>query len=427
MSDALAYAIAGLLLVQAVLRAKSALRGRVRERSLWGAFAALAASWLARTEPGRNLLNGFGVTDLAYLVKHVLAILGICVLLKYVTAVYRTADDAAKVRRSVRISALVHRVATRASLITVTVMAAVFFIGLDEPDTSTVFFLARHAGEPELAVYMGLFYLYTAAAAAVCAVQWGGAVSQAPMRSLKIGLRMMSASMVLAVVYAVLRIGYLILITVHPVSDAFAIKQEAVTDTILYATFLLYGLGAIAPASHAAGIRYRTLRSLRDLHPLWRDLALTAPQVVRHRPSQLLGNTKLSAPVNRLRDLFGHDDSPTRRLGRYVTEIRDVIYELRRHAPEGLVDWARRQAELDGVQGSDADITAEAYWIRGAKVELAEREAGLPAPFPFGAGDDLAEEIPHLRAVAAVYGRIGPVDTRENRGGPSTPVAAMTT
>lgn len=89
-TDAFACAIAGLLLVQAALRAKSAWSGRRRERSLWGAFAALAVSWLCRTSTVNDLLDATGIYDLGFLVKHATAIVGICVLLRYVTASTRT-------------------------------------------------------------------------------------------------------------------------------------------------------------------------------------------------------------------------------------------------------------------------------------------------------------------------------------------------
>src|SRR5690606_29904101 len=103
--------------------------------------------------------------DLGFLVKHVTAIVGICALLRYITAVYADAD--ADVRRSARLSAIVHRIAVRASVGTVAVMAGTFFFLLNPPDTSTLFFLERHEGDLGLPIYMGLFYLYMGAAAAV--------------------------------------------------------------------------------------------------------------------------------------------------------------------------------------------------------------------------------------------------------------------
>ncbi|MFF4933228.1 MAB_1171c family putative transporter [Streptomyces griseofuscus] len=417
MSDVFAYLIAGLLLLQALLRIPAALKGRVRERSLWGAFAALAAAWLTRTTLGRSAINTLGIEDFSYLVKHVLAILGICVLLRYVTAVYSSTERSADLPRTVRISALVHRIATRASLLTVAVMAAVFFTLLDTAVSDTPYFMARHAGQPGLAVYMSLFYLYTAAAAAVCAVQWGGAVRQAPMRSLRIGLSMMSLAMSLAVLYAILRTAYVVLITITPVSESFANNQETVTDSLLYATFLLWGFGAIAPATRAAQGRFRAMQDLTAIHPLWRDLALTAPDVVQRRPSQLLAGVPLLARFDTVRDLVGYDSSPSMRLARYVTEIRDVIHELRRHAPHELAERSVQRAE-ETATGPDRETAAEAYWIRAARAAFFGRPSGQPAPFPFPAGDDFAAEVPHLRDVAAAYGRIKPTEVTALLSGP---------
>ncbi|WP_217231346.1 MAB_1171c family putative transporter [Streptomyces anulatus] len=398
MSDVLAYAIAVLFLAQALLRAPSAVRGRVRKRSLWGAFAALAAAWLARTSTAHEVLASFGIADLAYLVKHVLAITGICVLLRYVTAVYSTAGPAERASRTVRISSLAHRVATRASLGTIAVMVGVFFLALDEVVADVLYFTGRYAGEPGLAVYMGLFYLYMGTAAAVCAVQWGGAVRQIPQRAVRVGMVMMSGAMILAVVYALLRTAYVLLITITPVSDDFSLAQEAVTDTLLYVAGLLWGIGALAPASRAARTRARALSDLFGLHPLWRDLAVIAPHRIRQRPRTLLQRVPGMAYVNMLRDVFSYyDETPDARVQRFVTEIRDVMLELSRHAPAGLTELAL--AERDSPGGA----AGEALWIRAAQAAYQTRPESALASLPFAAGATLAAEVPHFRAVTEAY------------------------
>ncbi|MGW5679620.1 MAB_1171c family putative transporter [Streptomyces sp. NPDC003860] len=359
----------------------------------------------ARSKPGREAINAVGIPDLAYLVKHGIAILGICLLLRYVTAVYKNADTNVEASRSARTAALVHRSAARASLGTVAIMALAFFTGLSTPDADGgVHFMARHAGEPALLIYMGLFYGYVASAAAVCAVQWGAARRHAPMRSLRIGLGMMSAGMIVLVLYALLRVAHLALITAVSVSDTFAEAQEVATDSLLYTGFLLWVVGSIAPAVHAGCARYRTYRSLIDLHPLWRDLALVTPDVVRHRPSRLFRGNRVGPALGLIHDLTGRGgESCATQLGRYVTEIRDSIHELRRHAPADLADRALRLAHRDeGLV--DPRIHAEAYWIRAAQTTLSG-DAGCPVPFPFPPGGDLAAEVPHLRAVAAAYTR----------------------
>ncbi|MFF3730788.1 MAB_1171c family putative transporter [Streptomyces sp. NPDC002476] len=406
MPDVIAFTIAALLLVQALLRAPSAMKGRTRTRSLWGAFAALSASWLTRTTPGRDFLNDLGVPDLAYLVKHVLAIIGICVLLRYVTAVYSTTTPSADVPRTVRISSLVHRIATRASLATVLIMALVFFFMLDDVVVDSPHFVVRHASDPGLAIYMGLFYAYTAAAATVCAAQWGGAVKQIPRRAVKFGMGMMAVAMMLAVVYALLRIAYIVLITVRPLSEDFSLAQEAVTDAVLYATFLLWGFGAVAPAWQAARERYRTMTHLVAIHPLWREMAMTAPHRIRQRPRAFLARLAGMGQVNKLRDLLSYyDETPAARLQRFVTEIRDVMLELSRHAPPELAEHSLEHARNSTSDG-DAQIKGEALWIRAAQAAYATLPEGPSAPLPFAAGTNLATEVPHFRAVAQAYRRI---------------------
>ncbi|MEV0961474.1 MAB_1171c family putative transporter [Streptomyces sp. NPDC049910] len=408
-TDAFAYAIAGLLTIQAVLRVKSALNGRRRERSLWGAFAALAVSWLCRTSAVNNLLDATGTPDLGFLVKHATAIIGICVLLRYVTAVYADAD--ADVRRSARISAVVHRIAARASVGTIAVMTTAFFFLLDPPDTSTLFFLERHEGDLGLPIYMGLFYLYMGAAAAVCAVQWGGAARTTPVRSVRIGMLLMSSAMVLAVLYVLLRTAFVVTITVTTVSDSTSQTQEALTDSLLYLFSLLWGIGAIAPVSRAASERYRAVRNLLSLHWLWRELAMAAPDVVRHRPSRLFARLPLvGQALDTFRDVFASPDASLLvRLNRYTVDIRDVIFELRRRAPADLVERARNHAQSvpDDLHGTE--IRAEALWIRSALLcegpATPDKPAAL-APYPFDPGTDPRHEVPHLRAVAAAYSRI---------------------
>lgn len=413
-TDAFAYAIAGLLITQAALRTKSAWKGRRRERSLWGAFAALAVSWLCRTSTVNDLLDATGIPDLGFLAKHATAIVGICVLLRYVTAVYADAD--ADVRRSARLSAVVHRIAARASVVTIVVMAAAFLL-LDPPDTSTLFFLERHEGDLGLPIYMGLFYLYMGAAAAVCAVQWGGAARATPVRSVRIGMFLMSCAMVLAVLYVLLRTAFLVTITVTTVSDSTSRTQETATDSLLYLFSLLWGIGAMAPASRAGSERYRAARSLLSLHWLWKELAMAAPDVVRYRPSRLFARLPfVGEALDTFRDVFASPDaSLLMRLNRYTVDIRDVIFELRRRAPADLVEWARAhaQSERDDLHG--AEIRAEALWIRSALLyeglALPGKSAAL-APYPFDPGNDPRHEVAHLRAVAAAYSRIRDSEAR---------------
>ncbi|MFG2985710.1 MAB_1171c family putative transporter [Streptomyces sp. NPDC048258] len=426
MSDFLTYGIVLLLLVQALWRIPSALRGRVRERSLWGAFAVLACAWLMRTGLGRYLVDGLGVDDLATLLKHCLTVAGMCVLLRYIAAVYREgAVVGGPSSRRVRVTVAVQRYGVAAAALVIAVMAAVFLLALDRgPVPEDSHFMDRHAGEPGLAVYMTLFYGYCGAVITLCGYQWAGAARAATRRTLRTGLTLMAVGMAAGALYAVVRAVYSVLVAVRPVPDGSAHAQEAVTDAMLYASFLCWALGVIAPATQAAVNRVRAYKTLAGLHPLWRDLALTAPDLVRQAPSRLLPGPRsglgsgagsgvgrhFADRLDTMRDLVSHDASPHARLGRYATEIRDVIHAMRRRAPGDLYQLALELAESEGHTGQDAEAVAQAYWIMSARLNMRApvREPGVPAEFPSAGEDFHSEEVPWLLRVCEAYTRADP-------------------
>lgn len=404
-SDALVYVIIGLLLLQAAVRLPALWNGRRRERSLWGAFAAFAAAWWLRSDTGRSVIDPLCVEDLPTLLKHILAIGGICVLLNYVTDVYRDVDATVL---HIRITTAVRRAAARASLATVLCMAGVFFFALDRSKTAadSLYFVGRHVGEPGLVLYLGLFNAYTAAAAAVCAYQWGRAARLARRGSLRVGLAMMALGMALMVLYAVLRTTYVFAVTSRPATAAIGSVQEHITDTMMYAAFLLWLLGSIAPVSRALAARLHAVRALAGLHRLWRDLVSAIDGIALHRPSRLLCGHRVAVLVNTVRDVIAHDATPQIRLGRYVTEIRDATHELRRRAPADLFQRARRLAAAEGYTDEDAEAVAEAYWLKAA-LATSGAPAGAPAAF-HTSGDDFASEVVWLCRVARAYRGAGP-------------------
>ncbi|MBB5938657.1 hypothetical protein [Streptomyces zagrosensis] len=290
MLDQVALAIVVALVVQAVWRLPAALRGGGGQPALAGALAAFAGAWWVRWDAGRGVIDMVGVTDLATLVKHVLTIVGICALLAYVTALYADAGHAASARH-VRIAAAVRRLALGTSLATITVLVLVFFLLLDRarPVADSPYFMTRHAGTVSLAVYMGLIYLYVAAATCVCGYQWAHAARRAHRPMLRAGLTMMAVAMALAVLYATSRAAYGVLIAVREVSPAFVTAQEAATDTLLHLAFVLWLLGIIAPTISALTARWRARRMVVALYPIWRDLARAVPSVVMHAPLALPG------------------------------------------------------------------------------------------------------------------------------------------
>ncbi|KAB7839486.1 MAB_1171c family putative transporter [Streptomyces mobaraensis] len=409
MSDVISYVIAGMLLLQAAWRAPAAMRGRARERSLWGTLTAMSLAWLMRTDFGKWLVDHVGVFDLATLLKHLLTVAALGLLFRYVTAI-----DAAEVRtgsvasRRIRITAAAHRYATIVGGAVSIAMTVVFLFWLHRTKVPTdPQFLERHAGEPAVALYMGLLYAFSGTVIGLCAYQWGSKANAARGAALRAGLWLMTTGMIIGVLYAAIRIIYSVLAGVHPVSSAHAAVQECVTDILLYGCFFLWGIGVVVPATQAARNRYEVLVKTVKLQPLWRDLAVANLDLVAVPPSRLLPGSRLAAPVNTARDVLCGGMSPAFRLGRYITEIQDAILELRRRAPEGLYTRALQMAERDGGDPEAQEARAQALWIRAA-LAAADRPAGQPVAFPSGRGESLAAEGAWLLSVAAAYTEVTP-------------------
>ncbi|MER6316470.1 MAB_1171c family putative transporter [Streptomyces sp. NPDC001581] len=409
MTDAISYIIAAILLLQAVWRGPAALRGRTRERSLWGTMTAMSLAWLMRTNSGKQFVEHLGVHDLATLLKHLLAVIALASLFRYVTAV-----DAAEARtgntRRIRIATAAHRYAPLTAAAISAAMTTVFLTWLDRTEVPTApQFLDRHAGEPALAVYMGLFYAFSGTVIGLCAYQWGSKGRAARGWALRTGLRLMTAGMIIGALYAAIRIVYSMLAAVRPVSSAHAALQETVTDILLYTCFLLWAIGVVVPATRAARNRLKTLRKTIRLHPLWRDLAMANPDLVAVPPSRLLPHNRLAAPLNTARDVFFRAMSPELRLSRYITEILDSVLELRRRAPEDLYARAFAAAARGGASDVTTGARARALWIKAA-LTSAHDPAGQPADFPAGGGDSLVAEGAWLLQVAAAYAHISPYE-----------------
>ncbi|MFD7554223.1 MAB_1171c family putative transporter [Streptomyces sp. NPDC059835] len=402
MSDVVAYAVVIALLFQAVWRAPAAFRGQVRERSLWGSFAALAIAWFLRTPAGHWLVEQSGVDELAYLLKHLLTIAGLCALLRYVTAI-----DAAQVAtgaspgRRVKITSRAQRWAPAAGLLAAALMTATFVFALDRSGPEQAHFMQRHAGEAGLAVYMGLFYLFSGLVIGLCGYQWGSKARDAR-GALRVGLGLMGGGMAAGTLYCLIRLIYGFVNAATPMPADFAALQETITDSLLYACFMLWTLGAVAPATQAVTTRYRTIAHTIRLHRLWADMTLVNPDLVAYPPSQRLVGRPGAVLLNTTLDVLSRQMSPAFRLGRYITEIHDAILELRRRAPQHLYASALLAAERDGHQGQDAEIVAQAYWLRAALARV-DHQPHQPVDFPANIGESLADERAWLLKVAFAY------------------------
>lgn len=382
-------------------------RGGPRERALWAAFVTVGATWLLRTDLGRLLLQGTGIADAGTLAKHLCSLANMCVLLRYLAAVD---GSAASVRA--RVTARANRYAVPAAVLACSAFTAVFLLALDRTPVPASRpgrqFMIWHAGEPGLAAYALVLYGCWAVVLALCGAQWAGAARRAHRLPLRVGLGLMTAGMAVGVVYALLRIVYGLIAAFVTPAYAVAAVQEEVTDSLLYAAFVFWAVGVAAPATQAVRSRWKALRAVRVLYPLWRDLALAAPELVLCQPSRLPSRFWGTASLNRLCDLFRGDGSMSLRLGRYLTEVHDVVHHLRRQAPPGLYPCARREAQVDATAGEiDRDIAAAAYWIAAARL-VAVRLPHQLAESPLREGESVEREVPWMLDLARAYTRIDP-------------------
>lgn len=216
-------------------------------------------TWWLRTDHGRSFIEPLGINDLSSVLKHVLALAGVCMMLIYLTDVYRGEGAAA---RHVKISSVVRSTAVRASWATALCHVLLFFLAL------------------------------------------------ATRASLRTGLAMMAAGMALLVLYSALRISYVMAVTLEPQLVETPTVPEQIIDSLLYAGCTLWLVGSTTPATQVLRNRIRCYKALFTLHPLWRDLVRAADGTALHQPSALLLARRFATAINTVRDLFTHDTAP---------------------------------------------------------------------------------------------------------------------
>lgn len=136
--------------------------------------------------------------------------------------------------------------------------------------------------------------------------------------------------------------------------------------------------------------RWRNLRILWRLRPLWRRLAGVVPRVRLPEPT---GGGSIGRSVEL-------------RLYRRVIEIRDALLILRRHVDRKTVDAARAHVRAAAPEG-DEDALVTACWLAVAQAVEERGDAPDPAvpptPEPRTTGDAWTNEITFQEALARVH------------------------
>jgi len=167
--------------------------------------------------------------------------------------------------------------------------------------------------------------------------------------------------------------------------------DAAAEAVVLSASIGLIALGsavpALADAGEALATRARTLRSLRRLEPLWRELYAVAPHIALLPPAGWAVRPVAQGDLVIL-------------LVRRVVEIRDGLLALSGCVDSGTRRSAHAAVRRSGFRDLDADALTEAVVLALAlEAHRRGKWADQPSSPVFG-GRDLAEEVLWLEAVA---------------------------
>lgn len=396
MLDSFRYLTAAVMTIIAVWRFPAVRYGDAHRRALWGGYAGFAVALWLYTPAVMLAVDRIPVVDLSALMRHFASTAAIIASLTYVATSYGKSSEAV-VPRHVAVSRWIARASYPAGAVGVTLLTILFFTVVDRPRQSDDF-LSDHAGEWGAAVYMTVFYFFPLVTTAVCGFQWSRASRQAETTSMRIGLRLMGISMWMGLVHTIARIFIVWAAVLFPLSQSLMEKLVDLTAMWMNLLFLIVAAGASIPTTSAAAARWKTMKTLYLLHPLWFDLVKTFP------------GTSLYPPGSRLGELIHLRVPSDVRLDRWTQDIADACEKLRYYAPEALL-WAAEDAT---ESHEDPEPAAEAYWIAAAIRAVSSSKAGQYAtgqlqekPFV-----DTNSEAAWLKRVSKIYAHIAPADAQ---------------
>ena len=240
----------------------------------------------------------------------------------------------------------------------------------------------HRAGDPLVVAQFSVQHAVMAVGAVACG-RWCWQFSVGKPRELKVALRVMAFAGVLGVLWVCYRWSYYAAALAGVSTHAWGNLLDV--DAIVLGTATAsFGLGSTLPDWGARAQRaLRSTRSVRRLRPLWFDLVTAVPEVQRPTPSRL---------------------RPTRRLHRYVVEIRDAQHVLacRVFPASDPGDCAAVELEAMAVQ---AAVRASLAGQRPARARTVDETTSSLELIDLREG--LADEVSWLGQVASRYTALG--------------------
>lgn len=397
MLDTLRYLTAAVMTVIAVWRFPAVRYGDAHRRALWGGYAGFAVALWLYTPAVMEAVDDIPVVDLSALLRHFASTAAIIASLTYVATSYGKSSEAV-VPRHVAVSRWIARASYKAGAIGVILLTILFFTAVDRPRQSDDF-LIDHAGQWGAAAYMTVFYFFPLVTTAVCGFQWSRASRKAETTSMRVGLRLMGISMWMGLIHTMARIVIEWTAVLFPLSHSVMETLVDLTAMWMNLLFLIVAVGASIPTTSAAAARWKTLRALYLLHPLWFDLVKAFP------------GTSLYPPKSRLAELIHLRVPSDVRLDRWTQDVADACDKLRYYAPEALL-WAAEDAT---EAHADPEPAAEAHWIAAALRAASCHKASEYATGPLREKPfvDTNSEAAWLIRVSKAYAHIAPADTQQ--------------
>lgn len=232
-------------------RLPSLWHGDPLQRALWVFCAGFAAALWCRVPQVKFALDHSPITDLSALLKYVTSLAAILAALKYIIGAYEGPTARAVPPRHVAVSRWVSRIAHGFAFTWLVLLVVLFFTAVDRTEPS-VDFAADHAGQWGAGLFLTIAYVYLGAASGTCCFQWARGSRRAEHRALRIGLALMSASMLIYTVYPALRI-----ITVWAPPGASEVTMRMIADSVTLSVALLFA-GGVAIPSTAILVPHRT-------------------------------------------------------------------------------------------------------------------------------------------------------------------------
>ncbi|MFF4409831.1 MAB_1171c family putative transporter [Streptomyces sp. NPDC001404] len=328
-------------------------------RSLWGCFLGFGIALWTKTRIVRIGLNNSAITDLSVLIKHYSAGIAILAIMYYIVAVYGQDTDRP---RAVQVTRLMQIAATKSAMVAIGLMTLMFFTIVDRSVPSD-HFVSDHAGQPGATAYMTVFYIYLGSASALCLYQWSSAFLGEKRPLLKTGLGLMSAAMLLGVLYSWGRMFFMWGWLVQHPEYSFAHEVESITEAMQLALFVLFAIGVSIPTTQESVRRARSWFAMARLYPMWRQLMAAFPEIPMEKPGTLR------------HELTRRDLDIELHLDRWIHDVSDAIEKLRHYVPDELLPAAKEAAAAQHRR-ADAGPLAQAYWITAA---LAAKANGTPA------------------------------------------------